>query len=95
MTATRLPATGQAACCQILIGALQRCASRSPDSDWFPTGRRLASEKLLRERGVKVWPPSCRAAGVTGQQRPDGVQQQQDEVVAFVLKGKIVIMTYC
>lgn len=35
-----------------------------------------------------MWPPSCRAAGVTGQQRPDGVQQQQDELVDFVLKGK-------
>lgn len=35
-----------------------------------------------------MWPPSCRTPGVTCQQRLDGLQQQQDEVVAFVLKRK-------
>lgn len=35
VTATRLPATGQPACCQIVISVLQRDASRLPGPDWY------------------------------------------------------------
>lgn len=50
-----------------------------------PDGQKIGVWKVVaREREVKVLPRSCRAAGV----RPDGLQQQRDEAVAFVWKGK-------